>query len=105
MLWIFWARFENLYMKLRATPDLICSNISRTLGRTRPTDRPAARSAAKIFGRDVSDRPTLFSPNSRVGRVRPTDPPGGGVRDARTEINFGPPYIYSWKLAPIHPPA
>ena len=91
MLWIFWERFENLYMKLRAAPDLFHSNISRTLGRTRSTDRPAARSAAKIFGSDASDRPTLFSSNSRVGHVRPTDPPGGGGRDAQTTINFGPP--------------
>jgi hypothetical protein len=40
----------------------------------------------------VSDRPTLFSSNFRVGRVRPTDPPGRGFRDAEDIINFGPPY-------------
>ena len=43
----------------------------------------------------ASDRPTLFSSNSRVGHVRPTDPPGEGVRDADREINFGPPEIES----------
>jgi hypothetical protein len=57
--------------------------------------RASRRSPASPYGLGrLPDLQYSNQPSSVCrGRVRPTDPPGGGVRDAMSEINFGPPYV------------